>query len=436
VIRDPRPVFVVGSPRSGTSVCTWSLGQHSNILPLEETVWLPRVAIDLGVAHAVGSSRGDRSHLSASGITRDEMCVAVGRALHQLVISHRGTTSTTGGHDAFQLVRSAGDPKQRWVDGTPENSFWVHALRALFPEGRFVHLVRDVGAVVRSLTKFSNTGADDKSAEFGYRKWLRCATACSDAERAFGPGVVLRVRYEDLVTDPEPVLRRILTFLGEDFEPACVEPLSVRINSSEVPADHAVDLDEVDPVLLAEAEALSRSLQHDAQPQAPSATVAETLAAAYRQRIQFVGGLEADRKRALDALAALRARVDLDSLEQIRVVLRGVLIAPGAVAVVSKGADDVLDTVRTLGRRALHCPADDLGRWAGHHPADTEAAVASIETAVSSGATYLVIPWSCGWWLAHYDGLRAYLTHRFRIAWRDERCTIYELAPVPALLPR
>ena len=112
----PRPVFIVGSPRSGTSVCTWALGQHSNILPLEETVWLPRVAVDLGVAHAVGSSRGERSHLSASGITREEMCATVGRALNKLVISHRTVTSTAEGHDAFQLTRSGADPTRRWVD--------------------------------------------------------------------------------------------------------------------------------------------------------------------------------------------------------------------------------------------------------------------------------------------------------------------------------
>ena len=404
----PRPVFIVGSPRSGTSVCTWALGQHSNILPLEETVWLPRVAVDLGVAHAVGSSRGERSHLSASGITREEMCATVGRALNKLVISHRTVTSTTEGHDAFQLTRSGADPKRRWVDGTPENSLWIPALRALFPGAQFVHLVRDVGAVVRSLTKFSTVGADDKSVEFGYRKWLRCTKACAEAER----------------------------FLGEEYEPACAEPLRVRINSSHVPVEHDIDVDDVDPGLVAEAEALSRALQHDSHVVGPDPVVAADLENSLAQRIRFVGSLEEERKRALDALSSLRARLDLDSLEYIRSVLRGVLITPGAVAVVSKGADDVLDAVRELGRRAIHCPADGQGDWAGHHPADTSDAIASVEEAAAAGASYLVIPWSCGWWLDHYDGLRAHLTQRCRVAWRDERCTIYEFASLPALAAR
>ena len=432
----PRPVFIVGSPRSGTSVCTWALGQHSNILPLEETVWLPRVAVDLGVAHAVGSSRGERSHLSASGITREEMCATVGRGLNKLVISHRTVTSTAEGHDAFQLTRSGADPKRRWVDGTPENSLWIPALRALFPGAQFVHLVRDVGAVVRSLTKFSTVGADDKTVEFGYRKWLRCTKACADAERAYGPGVMLRVRYDDLVNKPKPTLRHILHFLGEEYEPACAEPLRVRINSSQVPAEHDINVDDVEPELVAEAEALSRALQHDTHVAGPDPVVAAALEDALAQRIRFVGSLEEERKRALDALASLRARVDLDSLEHIRSVLRGVLITPGAVAVVSKGADDVLDAVRELGRRAIHCPADGQGDWAGHHPADTSDAIASVEAAAAAGASYLVIPWSCGWWLDHYDGLRAHLTQRCRVAWRDERCTIYEFASVPALAAR
>jgi Sulfotransferase family len=432
----PRPVFIVGSPRSGTSVCTWALGQHSNILPLEETVWLPRVAVDLCVAHAIGSSRGERSHLSASGITREEMCATVGRALHKLVISHRSVTSTAEGHEAFQLTRSGGDPKRRWVDGTPENSLWIPALRALFPRAQFVHLARDVGAVARSLTKFSTVGADDKTVEFGYRKWLRCTSACADAERAYGPGVVLRVRYDDLVNKPKPTLRRILLFLGEEYEPACAEPLRVRINSSQVPAEHDINVDEVDPALVADAEALSLALQHDKPVSVADPAVAAALEDALAQRIRFVGSLEQERKRALEALASLRARVDLESLDHIRSVLRGVLIIPGAVAVVSKGADDILEAVRELGRRALHCPADSQGDWTGHHPADTSDAIANVVEAAAAGASYLVIPWSCGWWLDHYDGLRAHLTQHGRVAWRDERCTVYELTSVPALAAR
>ena len=41
-----RPIFVVGSPRSGTSILTWCLGQHPNIIPLEESGWMGDFAIE------------------------------------------------------------------------------------------------------------------------------------------------------------------------------------------------------------------------------------------------------------------------------------------------------------------------------------------------------------------------------------------------------
>jgi hypothetical protein len=59
----------------------------------------------------------------------------------------------------------------------------------------------------------------------------------SQAERAHGSEVVRRLRYSDLIDQPESSLRRILEFIGEPFEPSCLEPLRERINSSEVTAE-------------------------------------------------------------------------------------------------------------------------------------------------------------------------------------------------------
>jgi len=59
---------------------------------------------------------------------------------------------------AFKISRMACDPKTRWVDGTPEYSFYVNPLRKLFPGARFIHVVRDVRSVVRSMINFQRTG--------------------------------------------------------------------------------------------------------------------------------------------------------------------------------------------------------------------------------------------------------------------------------------
>src|SRR5438309_11580402 len=86
---EPRPIFIVGSPRSGTNILTWSIGQHPNILALEETGWMGPIAHAVAIAHAAGSARGERSQLSAMGVTRQALMSAFGGAINDVVIGHR-----------------------------------------------------------------------------------------------------------------------------------------------------------------------------------------------------------------------------------------------------------------------------------------------------------------------------------------------------------
>ncbi len=253
-----QPIFIVGSPRSGTSILTWCLGQHSNILVQEESSWIGPLALQLELAYRVGIARGERSQLSALGVSREEYFMSFGQAIDGLILGHRekleqrargeaavladaplqanSRASTSG---AFQIARAQSDPKTRWVDGTPEYSFYIHALAKLFPEARFIHVVRDVAAVVRSILGFERTGGSPlvQNEQAAYDYWLRTVRACLAAERAYGSAVVFRLQYANLIAQPELALREIFDFLDESFEPSCLEPLRERINSSDVPSD-------------------------------------------------------------------------------------------------------------------------------------------------------------------------------------------------------
>ncbi len=124
-------------------------------------------------------------------------------------------------------------PKERWVDGTPEYSFHICGLRKLFPEARFVHVFRDVGAVVRSMVNFHRVAGVqlvEKNEEHAYRYWIRTVTACLLAERAYGPHIVHRIRYVDLMDNPESTMRALLNFVNEPYAERCLEPLAERIN--------------------------------------------------------------------------------------------------------------------------------------------------------------------------------------------------------------
>ena len=254
----PRPIFIVGAPRSGTSILTWCIGQHPNIMPLEETNWIGTFGVDLGKAHERGAGRGDKSHLSASYITRPIFFEHFGGAIHKMIVAHRSQQGL--GADDFMRWRDDAEPKTRWVDGTPEYSFHIDVLTELFPQATFLHLLRDVRRVVRSLTCWHRVGGPHFSEQDAYTKWLLCVRACLKAEASLGPTKVLRIEYRDLIESPRTLLERSLQFAGESFLDACLDPLKMKINSSNVAKDFDPYDARTDPGLRKEAEDLSGEL--------------------------------------------------------------------------------------------------------------------------------------------------------------------------------
>src|SRR5689334_19828048 len=84
-----KPIFVVGSPRSGTSILAWCLGHHPNIFPVPESSWMGDFAVNVAISYQVGTARGLFSILSAMGISPNEFFSHIGHSIHSLVLKHR-----------------------------------------------------------------------------------------------------------------------------------------------------------------------------------------------------------------------------------------------------------------------------------------------------------------------------------------------------------
>src|SRR5438876_12385153 len=95
VERMNKPIFIVSSGRSGSTILTWCLGQHPNILPQEESNWLGPFAIDVAIGYQRGTVRGERGQLSANFIEREEYLSRFGQTCNHLIAGPRGPVTDT-----------------------------------------------------------------------------------------------------------------------------------------------------------------------------------------------------------------------------------------------------------------------------------------------------------------------------------------------------
>jgi GT2 family glycosyltransferase len=112
--------------------------------------------------------------------------------------------------------------------------------------------------------------------------------------------------------------------------------------------------------------------------------------------------------------------------QRIREIVADALPAGATVLVVSKGDEELL---RIEGHSARHFPATDDGSWAGHHPTDSDEAVATLEAMRAAGGEFIVFPSTGMWWLEHYPGLTEHLEQRYEAIVREEdTCVIFALS--------
>lgn len=233
-----RPIFIVGSGRSGTSVLTWAIGQHPNIIATPETNWLTALACYLDGMYAVGLAAAPEDHLSLWNVTREKFLREFGLAVDGIVrrtfecrFPDRRTSMTDSTRNDLAWFRSLGDPKTRWIDGTPSSTGYAGVLAQMFPESAFINLVRDPSDVVKSWMGASFRHADVASSRELLNHVYHSQKAGYLVHAAFGERTI-RVLFEDLIANPESVLRGILSFLEEEYSPDCIKPLARKINSS------------------------------------------------------------------------------------------------------------------------------------------------------------------------------------------------------------
>jgi tetratricopeptide (TPR) repeat protein len=198
---DPRPVFVVGLPRSGTTLVEQVLASHSQVYGAGELAEARRTFRSL--PELVGQpSLEPFEALNALGPVAAR--AASRRYLDQLHGSVRHTAA-------------------RVVDKMPDNLELLGLIALLWPGARVIVCGRDLRDIAVSCRQTDFVSIDWTN------DWEHLARRFADHQRILEhwkrtrPLEWLDVRYEDLVVDLEAQARRLVAYLGLDWEPACLE---------------------------------------------------------------------------------------------------------------------------------------------------------------------------------------------------------------------
>jgi len=210
------PIFIVGLPRAGSTLLEQILASHSQVEGTMELADIPRMVQQL-------AGRENRDTPSRYPALLAELTPA-----ERLRLGEKYLADTR--------VYRTGRPY--FIDKMPNNFRHIGLIHLILPKARIIDARREPLACC--LSNFKQLFASGQ--EFTYSledlgRYYRAYLEIMAHWDAVLPGRILRVQHEELVEDLEHHVRRILDFVGLDFEPACLEfyktERSIRTASSE-----------------------------------------------------------------------------------------------------------------------------------------------------------------------------------------------------------
>jgi hypothetical protein len=227
------PIFIVGSPRSGTTMLQYRLRNH------------PRISLPTGESHFIVSlyrhqeKYGDLSRLENIRQVLQAMH-AQNRSfletdLHGLKFDIDALASdlhAEGRHTMPAIVsglfekNARGEGKARWGDKTPYYVMHLPKLLEWFPDAQFIHLIRDGRDVALSLFGRQHD-FHVYNTYFAAEYWESYVEKGHALGSALPPDQYLELRYEDLLAQPEATMRKLCAFLGEAYSAELFEVASV-----------------------------------------------------------------------------------------------------------------------------------------------------------------------------------------------------------------
>ncbi|NET82464.1 MAG: sulfotransferase [Moorea sp. SIO1F2] len=207
------PFFIVGCPRSGTTLLQVLMDAHPDICIPPESHIFPRFSESF-------DDYGDLSQnynlkLFVKDILNDEPIKLWGLKISVPAFCSKLQERSVKGviSRLFELYAER-EGKSKWGDKTPQHAMYLKQIKALFPQSRIIHIIRDGRDVAESLSRVL---IGPKSIYGIAHRWKKYILSFQEFKKTINSHEFLEVHYENLVKNPKKELSKIFKFLGEDY---------------------------------------------------------------------------------------------------------------------------------------------------------------------------------------------------------------------------
>jgi len=217
------PLFIVGRPRSGTKLLRTLLNENPRIsIPDSETNIFPEVVARFGdPPHLEDPERLDEFYRRFANSFFFDWRLKFDEELTETELAERADLNSWS--SIIETILKYYSPKMLhpgvvWGDKSPTHLTWMPSLKSLFPEARFLHILRDPRDLCLSAKK-----------AWGKHPYRSAVAWAEEVDRGRVDGKALgndymEITYEALLSDPVETLRRVCRFIEVDYTPAMQRP--------------------------------------------------------------------------------------------------------------------------------------------------------------------------------------------------------------------
>ena len=229
-VKGIKPVFVVGFPRSGTTLVQLLITAHHGFLSAPETHFFSYSMQPI--------RRGTDKMISIADLDiifkrlEEKTEINFEKYIHKIKQKEiNGIALDILLNDIMNiLTKNDSQNLQRWVEKTPRHALHISEIINLFPLVKIINVIRDPRDVVSSLIKKKKFSSKKKKKMYYIKRsweWHREVSHTLEISKNF-QNSVLTVRYEDIINRPYITMNKIMTFLGEAFDENCLTSFSAN----------------------------------------------------------------------------------------------------------------------------------------------------------------------------------------------------------------